>query len=297
MTRTLAPDTSMGVVDLLVRDPDAMVAFYTAGVGLAVLGQAGPTVTLGRSRNPVVRLTRESDLPDFDRGDAGLFHTAVLYPTQADLAAAVLSTVRHAPAAFTGSADHLVSEAFYFDDPEGNGVELYTDRARSSWTYAADGSVRMATNLLDPNTYLQDHLDDAGMTGAQHAAASVGHVHLQVGDIDLARDFYAGVLGFEVTSRFGSQALFVAAGGYHHHIGLNSWNSRGAGPRAASLGLGQVAIEVPAGEEIERIAHRLGRNGVDHRTVDGSLQVRDPWATLIEIRPRGLEPARAGVAV
>src|SRR5699024_114579 len=180
------------------------------------------------------------------------------------------------PAAFTGSADHLVSEAFYFDDPEGNGVELYTDRARENWTYAADGAVQMATNLLDPNAYLQAHLDTPGTIGAGHAAATIGHVHLQVGDIDLARDFYAGVLGFDVMNRYGTQALFVAAGGYHHHIGLNSWNSRGAGPRAASLGLGQLAIEVPAGEELDRIAHRLAGPGIDCERRDDSLLLADP---------------------
>ncbi len=284
MNPTLAPETAMGVVDLLVRDLEATTAFYVDGVGLEVIEQSGPTLTIGRGRRPILRLTHERDLPDFDRGDAGLFHTAVLYETAADLAAAVLSTARHAPAAFTGSADHLVSEAFYFDDPEGNGVELYTDRARENWTYAADGAVQMATNLLDPNAYLQAHLDTPGTIGAGHAAATIGHVHLQVGDIDLARDFYAGVLGFDVMNRYGTQALFVAAGGYHHHIGLNSWNSRGAGPRAASLGLGQLAIEVPAGEELDRIAHRLAGHGIDCERRDDSLLLADPWATRIEIR-------------
>src|SRR5699024_2885264 len=154
----------------------------------------------GRGAAPIMRLTRMCDLPDFNRGDAGLFHTAILYDSQPGLASAVLSTARHAPASFTGSADHLVSEAFSFDDPEGNGVELYVDRPREQWSHAADGTVQMATNLLDPNTFLQAHLDDVGTLGAERTAASVGHVHLQVGDIGLAQDFYARVLGFEVTS-------------------------------------------------------------------------------------------------
>lgn len=293
MAGTLAPETSIGVIDLRVRDLDAMIGFYNAGVGLDVLDETGEVTTLGRGATPIVRLTRERDLPDFNRGDAGLFHTAILYASQADLASAVLSTARHAPAAFTGSADHLVSEAFYFDDPEGNGVELYADRPREQWSRATDGTVHMATNLLDPTTFLQSHLEDAGARGAERTAAAVGHVHLQVGDIDLAHDFYAGVLGFDVTSRFGSQALFVAAGGYHHHIGLNTWNSRGAGPRAASLGLGQVAITVPAGDELERIAHRLSVEGVPYERWTDTLHLRDPWATRIEIRANGLEPGRA----
>src|SRR5690606_28037910 len=143
---------------------------------------------------------------------------------------------------FTGSADHLVSLAFYFDDPEGNGVELYWDRPREEWRWQ-DGSVAMDTLPLDPNGFIAEHRvapGDLAATGAVaatgaaaapgSAAASIGHVHLKVGNIDVARAFYVDTLGFEVTVGSWPGALFASAGGYHHHLGMNAWQSRGAGP-------------------------------------------------------------------
>lgn len=234
----------------------------------------------------IVRLTRRTDLPSFDRGAAGLFHTAVLFDTKADLAASVFSTARHAPTSFTGSSDHLVSEAFYFDDPEGNGVELYVDRPRDQWQYSDGGEVNMATLRLDPNAFLEEHLTE---TTPAADGAHVGHVHLQVGSIPEAEAFYSGVLGFDVMARYGPQALFIAAGGYHHHIGLNTWNSQGAGPRAASLGLERVGIEVPDADEVDRIMARLREAGIeaemrqDEAGAESRLVTTDPWGTRIDI--------------
>ena len=145
------------------------------------------------------------------------------------------------PSSFTGSADHLVSKALYFDDPEGNGLELYCDRPREQWGWE-NGHVAMATDPLDPHGFLREHLPDPD---ALDGAAAVGHVHLQVGDITTAQQFYVDTLGFEVTAVFGTQALFVSAGGYHHHLALNTWQSRGAQARWAALGLGEVTIELP----------------------------------------------------
>ena len=146
------------------------------------------------------------------------------------------------PARFTGSADHLVSQAFYFTDPEGNGIELYWDRARTDWSWT-HGQVEMATLYLDPNTFLGDHLTEEAASGATAGdAASVGHVHLSVGDVATARAFYVDALGFDETATLGNQAVFVSAGGYHHHMAMNVWNSRGAGPRMPALGLGRVDL-------------------------------------------------------
>jgi catechol 2,3-dioxygenase len=250
----LAQDTAMGDVELLVRDLDGVLAYYADGVGLDVLRHDGPDAVLGRGGEPIMRLVHRADLPEFERGEAGLFHTAILFGDEAGLAGAVASVARAYPRSFTGSADHLVSQAFYFDDPEGNGVELYVDRPREAWRRTAGGGVEMASNFLDPNRFLQTHLPDAPQQAADGAV--IGHVHLQVGDIPLAERFYAGVLGFDVMARYGSQALFVAAGGYHHHIGLNTWNSAGAGPRAASLGLGQVSIELPTTDDVDSLLSR-----------------------------------------
>src|SRR5690606_14167484 len=149
--------------------------------------------------------------------DAGLFHTAILFNTQEALAAAVYSVARKHPGTFTGSSDHLVSKAFYFTDPEGNGVELYWDRDRSEWSWT-HGAIEMSTLYLDPNAFLQEHLTERAVDTPVIGDAQVGHVHLQVGDIASAREFYVERLGFEQTATYGPSALFVSAGGYHHHM-------------------------------------------------------------------------------
>ena len=172
----------------------------------------------------------------------------MLFDSAETLATAVYSVATKYPNQFTGSSDHLVSEAFYFNDPEGNGVELYVDRDRSKWSWV-HGQVEMSTLFLDPNAYLREHLTEAGAnaaaTGAAVGDAIIGHVHLSVGDVESAREFYVDRLGFEQTTTYGSQALFVSAGGYHHHMAMNTWNSRGAGRRQLALGLGKVEIVVP----------------------------------------------------
>ena len=203
----LAPDTRMGAVTLRVADLDAMTAYYRDAVRLAVLASDDGTVTLGRRRTPVVVLEHAPELRHASPRQAGLFHTAVLFETEADLAAAVYAVARRHPGSFTGSADHLVSQAFYFTDPEGNGVELYTDRDRTRWSWT-HGRVEMGSLFLDPDDYLRRHLDQVALDAAPGRPASVGHVHLCVGDIPSARRFYVDQLGFETTAELG-EALFV----------------------------------------------------------------------------------------
>lgn len=279
---TLASGTAMGDVELLVRDLDGVLAYYADGVGLDVLAHDGPQAVLGRDGEPIMRLVHRADLPEFERGEAGLFHTAILFGDEASLARAVAGLARYRPGSFTGSADHLVSQAFYFDDPEGNGVELYADRPRAQWRRSAGGGIEMASLRLDPNAFLEQHLPAA--PAPEDDGAGIGHVHLQVGDLGQAEQFYAGVLGFDVMARYGSQALFIAAGGYHHHIGLNTWNSRGAGPRAASLGLGQLSIELPTSDDVDALTSRLRTAGVEIRHDGRTVRFDDPWKTVIEVR-------------
>ena len=236
----------------------------------------------------IVRLRRVRDLPAWRPDQAGLFHTAVLFEDDAALARAIASMAEYAPHTFIGSADHLYSRAFYFTDPEGNGVEMYADRPRQTWQREDNGLLRLANNLLDPQQYMAEYLEPASTASPQPPAATLGHVHLQVGDIPTARAFYVDALGFEVMSDAGS-ALFVAAGGYHHHVALNVWNSYGAGPRAASFGLGQVNIDLPGSEDVEALASRLRDHGVVTRDDGAVLRFEDPWGTLIQVS-RGPAP-------
>lgn len=290
MTDLLAAATSMGAVTLDVADLDAMTRYYTDGVGLEVLASGPGEVSVGRGAVPSLVLRHSSALRHASRSAAGLFHTAVLFESRSALAAAVYSVATHYPTSFTGSSDHLVSQAFYFDDPEGNGVELYWDRPRSAWQW--DGAaVRMDTLALDPNAFLREHLrDDARPAGL----AEVGHVHLKVGDIAAAKRFYVDVLGFETTARFGDQALFVSAGGYHHHVGMNTWQSRGAGPRTPALGLGQVSLRLPDLDSLAALEDRLRIAEVAVQHDGRELTFADPWSNAVRatIATVGPDPTR-----
>ena len=276
MADLLDAGTAMGAVVLDVADLDAMTRYYAEGIGLDVLATTADTAILGRDRTASVVQRAAPGLRHAPAGHAGLFHTAVLFDSPAALARAVFSVATRYPGSFTGSSDHLVSEAFYFDDPEGNGVELYHDRPRTEWRWDGD-RVAMATLPLDPNGFLADHLTEEGAGGL----AQVGHVHLKVGDIPTARSFYVDVLGFAVTAAFGSQALFVSAGGYHHHVGMNTWTSRGAGPRTPALGLGQVTLQVPDPDALGALEDRLRAAGVATRNDGRTLAFEDPWRNAV----------------
>lgn len=279
----LLPDaTAMDAVTLHVGDLAGMAAYYRDAVGLVTLAEGDGVVVLGRRRTPVVVLRHTPGLPTPGRNQAGLFHTAILFEDEASLAAAVLSAARHPLSRFVGSADHLVSQAFYFTDPEGNGIELYVDRPRETWRVVG-GQVQMDTLHLDPRSFLEGHLTEAALAGLHDAGAQVGHVHLQVGDIPLAREFYADALGFAVTME-APGALFVSAGGYHHHLAVNVWNSRGAGPRASTLGLGEVTITVPTRDELDAAAERLRARGVVLADDGRSLAMADPWRNRVVLQ-------------
>jgi len=282
MADKLAADTAMGPVTLRVGDLDAMTAYYRDAVALRVLDAAGDTVTLGRGSTPVVILIHSPELKHASPRDAGLFHTAILFESEEALAAAVYSVAQKYPNTFTGSADHLVSKAFYFTDPEGNGVELYWDRERSAWSWV-HGSVEMGTLRLDPNAFLQENLTESAVADPVVGGAQVGHVHLQVGDVASAREFYVDRLGFEETAAFGPQALFVSAGGYHHHMAMNTWNSAGAGPRLPALGLASVDIEVPSADDLGALGERMRHFGVHARDDGRTVTFDDPWANLIRV--------------
>lgn len=287
----LAAGTAMDAVTLLVGDLDRQLRYYRDVLGLQVVqepgerfagdaGGAGPVrVALGRRGVPLVVLQHAADLPPRTRGSAGLFHTALLFEERAGLAAALASVARHAPDTYVGSADHLVSLAFYLTDPEGNGVELYWDRSRDQWQHRPDGGVVMDSLRLDPHAFLEEHL-----TRPEPAddPAVVGHVHLQVGDVAAARRFYVDALGFDVTAEWRG-ALFVSAGGYHHHLAMNTWGTASAGPRASSLGLGEVRVVVPTRDDLGALRERVRFAGVAPDDDGATLRFEDPWRNVVRV--------------
>ena len=287
---TLNPDTAMDAVTLRVGDLEGMSSYYAGALALTPLEERtrGREVhrVLGRGTTPMVRLIHTPGLPGVDPRQAGLYHTAFLFDDPGSLAATVYRAAQNDRSQFVGSSDHLVSEAFYFTDPEGNGIELYTDRPRSQWGFV-NGEIQMATNYLDPNDYLRRHLTQEVLDAAPGLAGKVGHVHLQVGDVQVARAFYVDALGFESTATGYPGALFASAGGYHHHIAMNVWHSAGAGPRAASLGLGDVAVSVPAREDLDALIARLRAQNVPFADDGRAIRVNDPWGTQVSVAVAG----------
>ncbi|UCN15068.1 MULTISPECIES: VOC family protein [Cellulomonas] len=288
--RVLAPTTSMDAVTLHVGDLEAMTTYYADAIAMEPLEERvrGQQVhrVLGRGTTPMVRLVHTPGLPAVDPHQAGLFHTAFLFDDAASLAATVYRAAQDPRSRFVGSSDHLVSEAFYFTDPEGNGIELYTDRDRSLWLHR-DGELVMSTEFLDPNGYLREHLTQEALDAGPELAGKVGHVHLQVGDIATAEAFYLDALGFEATTRGYPGALFASAGGYHHHVAMNTWNSRGAGPRASTLGLGDVAVTVPGRADLDALVGRLRAAGLAFADDGRAVQLRDPWGTQVTVSVPG----------
>ncbi|MET3923031.1 VOC family protein [Arthrobacter sp. UYEF20] len=285
-TQDLLPAAlTMGTVMLKVGDMKLMTDYYQRALGLDIVAEQDGGLYLGRRQKPLVHLAPAPGLSLPSRGEAGLFHTALLFDDQPSLAATVASAAQFEPQSFTGSADHLVSEAFYFNDPEGNGIELYWDRPREAWSWEGNNVV-MDSLALPPQRYLEQFLTEESVSGQREAEAGIGHVHLQVGDVHSAQDFYVGTLGFEKTAGWHGQALFVSAGGYHHHMAMNVWNSRGAGPRRDTLGLGEVLIEVPSGDDVGALAGRLKTAGVPSHHTGAELRFEDPWRNRIRVAVR-----------
>jgi catechol 2,3-dioxygenase len=276
----LPDETAIGRVELTVRDVGRSFDFYERTLGLEPLARDGAEATLGAGGEPLLVLHGDPDAPERPRRTTGLFHFAVLLPSRADLGGSLIRLAeRRWP--LGGASDHLVSEALYLSDPDGIGIEIYRDRPRSEWP-RDDGTIRMATIPLD----LDSVLAEAGghrPAGGVPPGTRIGHVHLNVADLEASERFWCDIVGFDVTVRGYPGALFVSAGGYHHHLGLNTWNGPGAPPPpAGAIGLRRFSLEVPDGAAEAR--ERLGAAGIDvEAREDGRVVARDPARIAVEI--------------
>jgi catechol 2,3-dioxygenase len=224
--------------------------------------------------------SRAEALPEAP-GSAGLFHTAFLMPTRKDLARWLVHAARNR-LPLTGFADHLVSEAVYLDDPEGNGIEVYSDRDPQSWSWSGS-TVAMATNQLD----IDDLVSLTDTRISDYAAAPeglrIGHMHLKVGDIGRAEAFYRSAVGLDLTRQRGG-ASFLSSGRYHHHLGMNIWRSEGAGPRDdKAAGLTWFSLEVDSSDLLADQERRLKQAGVVVQAIRGGIEAADPWGTSLRI--------------
>src|SRR4051812_37663907 len=274
---TLPPTLRLGAVHLTVTDLDRSIAFYQDALGLRVHRREDPIAALGAAEEDVVVLHENPSARPAGR-HAGLYHYALLYPSREELARAALRlAASHTPV--DGASDHGTHEAIYLPDPDGNGIELAADRPREAWPRPLDYAA--GPHPLDFPSLL------ATVAGEEPSARvapglAVGHVHLHVGDIARGVAFYRDVLGFEVMTLMPS-AAFVAAGGYHHHLGFNVWRGHNVPPVPADVvGLRHWTVVIDDAAQVAEVAARVRAAGLPHDAADGRLAVRDPWD--IEVR-------------
>ena len=271
----------IGAAALRVRDLAGMRRFYVDLLKLEVIREDKAEVVLGVDGVALLHLVHRPMAPRAGASGAGLYHTAFLMPSRADFARWLVHAARmRAP--FTGFADHHVSEASYLDDPEGNGIEVYSDRPASAWLWTGN-TVTMSTDPLDIDDIVK--LADPGRDQYTEApkALRIGHMHLRVGDIARARGFYESVIGMD-TTRGRAGAAFLSSGRYHHHLGINSWQSEGAGARnAAETGLAWFSLALVDDTLLADRTKRIAATGLQSETIAGGISVADPWGTAIRL--------------
>jgi catechol 2,3-dioxygenase len=278
----LPAETRLGAIRLRAGDQGLLRDFYERAIGLRALASDNGLTALGAGDGQLVELVSHPEAPARPPRTTGLFHLALLVPTRADLARA-LRRVFQAGWHLSGASDHLVSEALYLSDPEGNGIELYRDRPRDEWPQTGD-EVDMATLPLDLEGLLAEPGGDEDAPAMPHGT-TIGHVHLQVSDLESAEAFWVDALGLDVMARGYPGALFVSAGGYHHHVGLNTWAGAGAPrPPAAARGLDRFEVVLPNDESVAAARERLA-SVTDVRDADGGVLAEDPSGNAVLVWP------------
>jgi len=270
----IAPSTHTGAVELTVSDLARSIPYYERSIGLRVLERDGNGASLGANGTVLLRLVEQPGAPPAD-GYSGLYHFALRVPERRDLASWLAHAARER-VPLVGLSDHFVSEAIYLSDPDHHGIEIYWDRPRAGW----EGQVRerLTTMPLDVDSLLGE-LDDPATAefGGLPGGTDMGHVHLRVASVPETIAFYHDVLGFGLMAALGEQAAFLSAGGYHHHIGANTWESRGAPPAPpTAAALRHAEVVVPDDAERERVVARVADAGQDPEAREDGTLVRDP---------------------
>jgi len=259
---------------LVVTDLPLVSGFYQSMLGLKRIEKSASGEVLGAGDRPLLTLTTDGSARRAPRNAAGLFHTAFLMPNRTELAR-WLRHAAHSNVALDGASDHLVSEAIYLSDPEGNGIEVYADRPHDRWKFHQDGMLEMATLRLDLQALYESAPQDRWDGMAEGSA--IGHIHLQVGDVPGADAFYRDVLGLKLMARYPG-ASFFATGSYHHHIAANMWNSRGAGVREEHMtGLSNYTLQFNDKTALDTAVANLEALEIKAEKRDGGVSLKDPW--------------------
>jgi catechol 2,3-dioxygenase len=274
MNAAALPDaTRLGTLSLNVRNLDGMAAFYGKALGLAVQGEAPGSRSLGFGGEDLLRLIHDPASLEAGR-HASLYHFCLAVEARADLGWWLRRLIESGQE-LSGLVDHRMAEAIYLDDPEGNGIELNWDRPRSEWRPWSEW-LAMGNGPLDSRGLLDDDAK-AGPRATLPRSTRVGHVHLHVGDLRASEAFYVGALGLAKTAEVPGQAIFTAAGGYHHHIAFNVWKGRGVAPQPeGAFGLRTATLVLPAAADVEAAAARLRQAGHGVEPAPGGLLTRDP---------------------
>jgi catechol 2,3-dioxygenase len=279
-TPTFANRTPLhiGAIGLIARDLDRLAGYYQNLLGLAAIERTPNVAKLGINGVPLIEIEHRPDAKPDDQRTAGLYHTAFLMPTRQDHARWILHLAR-SRIPISGASDHGVSEAFYLDDPEGNGIEVYSDRPQEQWQ-RQDGLIVMQTERLDIEAMLREVEPTAAYPSAPDGLR-IGHIHLRVGNVEQAERFYRGAVGLDLTRRRGG-ATFMSSGGYHHHVGANVWHSDGAGPRDPDrAGLAWFCMEAADSAALDAAAARLKAANATTTTIPGGIESADPWGTRV----------------
>jgi catechol 2,3-dioxygenase len=267
-------------LSLRVRDLEKMTYFYNAVIGLDVLSAEPGQTTLGKDGKTLVTLIRRPDDEVDDPTTAGLYHTAFLMPSRADLGRWLIKAYMNG-VPFTGFSDHRVSEALYLNDPEGNGIEVYAARPHQGWEWR-DDRIIMGSYQLDLDNLVEGLPHDGDLPYSAPSGFRIGHVHMRVGDTQLAQDFYVKATGLDLTALIrDDSAAFFSNGRYHHHIGANIWHSRNAGQRPQNMsGLEDAAFSIQPGL-MDGLRQRLKTHGSDIAESGNTIETLDPWGTKI----------------
>ena len=281
------PETVPGSVHLTVRDLDRAVTFYQQSIGLRLHRRDGTTAHLGDGRADLLVLV-ENPAARKVKGTTGLYHFAILVPSRKDLAEA-LRRLAATGWPVEGFADHLVSEAVYLSDPEGNGIEIYRDRPREEWRFV-NGQLQMATDPIDLDGVLAELQPGEPLQEQVPAGTVLGHMHLHVRNVPEADAFYTGVLGFGMMLHYGPTAGFTSAGGYHHHIGYNTWAGVGAPPPPPdAAGLRWFTVRLPDEGELTRVVDWVRTAGVPYEETPIGYLVHDPSRNAVVLTTAAIE--------
>ena len=268
----LEPRTTVGKVTLNVADLAMLTDYYERVIGLTTLERSSSTVEMGVAERPLLRLVEQPNGKQY-RNSVGLYHFALLLPTRSELGRWLkhMATNQYA---ITGGSDHLVSNAIYLNDPEGNGIEVYWDLPSEDWLYDKDNNIKIGSYPLDYQALGADAAE--GAFERMPDGTTMGHVHLQTNDVTQTVDFFTSVLGFDAMNRMPS-AGFVGVGGYHHHLGINEWQSKGSSrPPEGSLGLQHYEIVLPNHDARSALLNQLDSLNIETRETDGHPSVLDP---------------------